>query len=246
VARLYRSRIEREQDRDECMRLLLKGWTFTQIAQFQERSRQLVAHDIKTVEERWKQSAVINFSEARQRQLARLEVLEKTAWEAWERSCQPRSSTRDRRRHLPTMDLRALEDASEALASADGLDDDDSGPAGRVETEHTTRTEQRDGDPRFLERIAWCIQERSKLLGLYLEKAALEHEDERPVSRVVVYLPPDAQKDQAPVALPPAQELAAPSPPPNGKAHRETDLAGLPIRDGEDEEEYAEEEPEEE
>lgn len=197
------------------MRLLLKGWSFQQIAQLQERSRQLVTADIKVIERRWREAAVANFNEIRQAQLARLDLLEREAWECFERSKRPKRNSRDRRRQLPALSTRVFEDALEAAGEDE---DEDDGPKSiRVELEHQESIVERDGDPRWLERIAWCIQERNKLYGLYPDKEDSTRREIETVSRVVVYLPPNSggapAQNAASVALPPPQDVQDPSPP---------------------------------
>lgn len=213
------------------MRLLLKGWTFTQIAQFQERTPSHVAGDVKAIEKRWRESAVINFNEARQQQLSRIDLMEREAWAAWEGSKTPKTSTRHRKRQLPSISSQFMLDAEEAAERADG----ESRPTiERVELEDSERTDYRDPDPRFLQQVAWCIQERNKMMSLYPDKDEGRGAGDEAVRRLVVYLPPEiAQNNQSngqtngqsnTIALPAPAQVPSPEVPPSVNPNEFYDL----------------------
>ncbi|NIP53215.1 MAG: hypothetical protein GWN94_14245, partial [Phycisphaerae bacterium] len=46
--------------------------------------------DLKTIQKRWRTDTTIDLDEARQRELARIDQLEREYWQAWEKSKQPR------------------------------------------------------------------------------------------------------------------------------------------------------------
>ncbi len=69
------------------------------------------------------QSSIVNINEAKAKELARVDHLEREYWEAWERS------------------------------------------VGEHRTK-TLKTEEINGDPRYLSGIQWCINKRCELLGL--------------------------------------------------------------------------------
>jgi hypothetical protein len=97
----------------------------------------LISRDIAAIRREWRDSALRAFDFARGLELAHLDQLETEAWGAWERSKRPRESSRTRRQ------------TGRAPSDLAGL-----------------RTERRDGNPKFLERVLACIDRRIRLLGL--------------------------------------------------------------------------------
>jgi hypothetical protein len=51
-------------------------------------SQQMVSLDIKRVQKMWRDSAIRDFDKQRERELAKIDLLELEAWEQWERSKQ--------------------------------------------------------------------------------------------------------------------------------------------------------------
>lgn len=111
-----RTKKQREYDLAEISNLYLQGWIQAAIADHIAKSRpykitqQTISRDLKTIQERWQASAIRSFDEARARELAAIDNLERVAWEAYQAKEPP--------------------------------------------------------DPRFLDRVSWCIDRRVKLLGL--------------------------------------------------------------------------------
>lgn len=108
-----------------------------------------VQADLRVLEQRWVESAAVDFSAARAAELARIDQLETVAWEAWERSCGEKTATTTKR-------------VTEAVM----IDGKVVAGAQREKGESQIRREQMLGNPAFLERVAWCIDRRCKLLGL--------------------------------------------------------------------------------
>lgn len=102
-------------------------------------SRSQVGYDIRKLKAMWLESALVDFDEARAQELARVAHLERTYWEAWERSCE--------------------EVAIETTSAAKGA-----GGADRVSK--TKRVEPGLGDARWLAGVQWCIEKRCQILGL--------------------------------------------------------------------------------
>jgi hypothetical protein len=103
-------------------------------------------------------------------ELDRIDHLEREAWDAWERS----------KRHR-LVSVSGIEEKSTGSAADDR-------PAAPTETrtrEETRKTDQV-GDPRFLEKVAWCIDQRCKILGLHAA-VRLKHsgDEDGPPIRVV-------------------------------------------------------------
>src|SRR5439155_8019383 len=88
-----RTAVQREQDLRELAALYLRGLTQFEIAQRLNVSRQQIGYDLKVLQRRWQEGALADFSAKVAQELAKTDELERTYWEAWERSCQPREIT---------------------------------------------------------------------------------------------------------------------------------------------------------
>jgi len=124
--------------------MYLQGHTYRDIAEATGVSTAQVGYDLKKIHEEWKRAQIFDMDKAKRLHLARVDHLEVTYWEAWERSMQPAETTRSRQK---------------------------TGKSGQ-ETEASLQKKGQVGDPRYLEGVRWCIQERAKILGLYTEGAA--------------------------------------------------------------------------
>src|SRR5215470_14010030 len=97
MARKMRKPLEREQDLRETAALYLCGLTQGEIAQRLGVSRQQIGYDLKLLQRRWQESALADFHAKKAAELAKVDELERTYWEAWERSCQMREITSQER-----------------------------------------------------------------------------------------------------------------------------------------------------
>jgi len=96
-----------------------------------------VSLDLKAIREQWKASAVRDFDEAKERELARIDALEREYWAAWQTSKEQKEST------------------STEKSSTEGVD--------RLKA--AVKKEDRDGNPAFLVGVQWCITKRCDILG---------------------------------------------------------------------------------
>src|SRR5450755_1763137 len=126
MATKSRSPGERERDLRETAALYLRGLTHFEIAQRLKVSRQQIGYDLKVLQRRWQESALADFNAKKAAELARVDELERTYWEAWERSLQAREVT-----------------TQEKTQAGDGQAD-----AARLKA--GVRKEQRDGTAEFL------------------------------------------------------------------------------------------------
>ncbi|MBD1845327.1 hypothetical protein H6F89_18330 [Cyanobacteria bacterium FACHB-63] len=176
-----RPKIQRDRDRATVAELRLKGWTQQQIADYLELDQSTISRDLKALEERWKESSLRDFDAERGMQLDRLDLLEREYWSAWERSQESKETS-------------IREQLRNAIADEQGT------TAGSGRVRMSTRTEEKIGDPQFLNGIGKVISERSKLLGLYPDG----HRDRSAEDNLKGYLQylsekqdkPDASADQ--------------------------------------------------
>ena len=81
-----RTKFQREADLQKIAGLYLTGKTQDAIAQELGVTQQQISYDLKTIQERWRKSALVDLNEAKQRELERIDVLEREYWQAWENS----------------------------------------------------------------------------------------------------------------------------------------------------------------
>jgi hypothetical protein len=137
-----RTKRQRDYDLQEISTLYLQGWIQVAIAAHLSKNRaysvtrQTISRDIKTIQQRWLESSVRDFDEARAQELARIDNLELTYWSQFEASKDPIIKRKTKKE----------------------ID-------GQI-TEATQEVSLGTGDPRFLQGVQWCIDRRCKLLGL--------------------------------------------------------------------------------
>ncbi len=102
-----------------------------------------VSKDFTVLRKEWATTRKGEYDQALKEQLARLDHLSGTAWDAYERSCKEREI--------------ATQEKVEGLGK--------SGDGSR--RKGVMRREGRDGDSRFLKIVMDCIRERSSILGLH-------------------------------------------------------------------------------
>jgi transposase len=143
MAAKSRTPLERERDLRETAALYLRGLSQVEIAQRLKVSRQQIGYDLKVLQRRWQESALADFNAKKAAELAKMDELERTYWEAWERSCQAREVT-----------------TQEKMQASGSQTDDARLKAG-------VRKEQRDGNPEFLRGVERCIEMRCKITGAF-------------------------------------------------------------------------------
>ena len=146
VAAPKRTAFQIERDRRDVADLYLQGWTQARISEHlnnngDERdyyfTRSMVGYDLRALQKAWQKSALVNIDKAKAQELAKVDRLEREYWNAWERSCAPAITTRQ-----------------EGTAVKDGIE--------RI----ISTSVARNGDPRFLQGVQWCIERRCKILGI--------------------------------------------------------------------------------
>jgi len=81
-----RTEFEREANLVEIKDAYLRGDTQMSIAERLGLSQAQISRDLATIQRRWRESALVDINEAKQRELERIDVLEREYWQAWENS----------------------------------------------------------------------------------------------------------------------------------------------------------------
>jgi hypothetical protein len=135
-----------ESRRLKAAELYLRGTTsLTRIAAELGVHKSQISRDFKIIKARWRDQYTADLNTAKQRELAKLDGLEATAWQAWERSCQDAETL-----HSGVLKGRTNKDGK---------------PLPDVQKSYKTVHGQT-GDARFLELVHSCIAQRCKILGL--------------------------------------------------------------------------------
>lgn len=139
-----RSEAEKENDRAKIAHWYLKGETQQAISEKLTISRSQVSQDLLLIQRRWKESAIRDFDDHKAEQLARLDVVEREYWAAWELS--KRTKQRVTRKLV-----RTGRGKNRKLQPADVR----------------TTAEGQCGDPRFLAGVESVIDKRCRIFGIY-------------------------------------------------------------------------------
>lgn len=83
MAKNTRTKQKRESDLERIARLYLRGVRQVDIAAKVGISQQQVSYDLKELQRRWQANAIEAISEAKSRELARIDNLEREYWRAW-------------------------------------------------------------------------------------------------------------------------------------------------------------------
>lgn len=137
MAQPKRTPFEREQDLAKIAQAYLVGKTQAEIAIEFKVTQQQINYDLKVLQDRWVKSSLIAIDEAKGRELAKLDNLEREYWAAWLDSKKEfRGTTAERTRGK------------------------------NFGTKVQIKKERRDGDPRYLDGVMSCIERRCKIIGL--------------------------------------------------------------------------------
>jgi hypothetical protein len=101
-------------------------------------NRSTISRDLKALNIRWKESGIRDLDAAKGQELERIDLLEREAWAAWEKSKNGHETTTTEQTTTPQGERNKA----------------------------AIRREDQPGDPRYLETIRWCINKRCEILGL--------------------------------------------------------------------------------
>lgn len=148
----------RQEHAARAVEMYLRRKTQRQIAAALGISQPTVSRYLRAAERKWAAENAHNLDALKAEELERIRVLEVDYQEGYERSKQQRRRTRTKTRH--------------------GGGGGRAGDAGTpVEVEVTT--EQPVGDPRFLDGVKWCVEQRAKIFGMYApERHQVTYTDE--------------------------------------------------------------------
>ena len=163
-----RSKFERERDLSIIADLYRRAQTQQGIADhlnklyYSDRpiTQQQVGYDIKIMVGRWRKSAEQSIDERKAIELARIDLLEREYWDAWERS-RRNAETVTIRRKRPASIMDSPDDATLEIEY-----DEDGNPVEELLDEREYKITGQVGDARYLAGVQWCITKRCEILGI--------------------------------------------------------------------------------
>lgn len=137
--------------RTEVARRYLQGEMQEEIARAFGVTQGQISHDLKAIRAAWLASAVRDFDAAKAEELARIDEVERAAWEGWKRSQEEKQ-------------VATQEKSEDPLVYTDARGE----PQIKQKTRQriSLRKEGQAGSPAFLQVILTCIERRCKILGL--------------------------------------------------------------------------------
>jgi hypothetical protein len=139
--------------RKQIATLYLQGLSQWEISKHVNVGQTQVCKDLTAIRNEWLAEILTDFDAKQAEELAKIDQLEEIAWKAWHRSCDDAE-----------VKLKRQEFIRQNIKGKDGK------PAGHklipVKIVHDKKSTGQSGDPRFLDRIAWCIETRLRLMGL--------------------------------------------------------------------------------
>jgi transcriptional regulator with XRE-family HTH domain len=155
---MARTKLQKQRDKRRVSQMYLQGETQADIAASVGLSQPTVSRILQSLQAEWRDAAIIDISEAKARELAKIDTLELEYWTAWKRS---------------------QEDAESEITKLQGGSTD--APS---KLEKQTRREGQSGNPAFLAGIQWCINKRCEILGV---NAPIKQEiNNKGVTKVVI------------------------------------------------------------
>lgn len=144
MARKLTKTVVAERRRVKVAALYCKGYAIHRIAEVIGGGihPSTIGKDLMAIRKDWQARAAESYQARLDRELAKIDLVETECWDAWEKSKEPG-------------------EISETEIANDGKKDS----ADRKTV--SRRIEQRLPEPRYMDKITWCIEQRCKLLSLY-------------------------------------------------------------------------------
>lgn len=143
---------ERDDRRRQVAEMYLRGKMQTEIAAELGKDTATISRDLKAIRSEWRSSTLVDFNEAKNRELAKIDALEAEYLKAWERSIGTHTTVKVEYREL---------------VPVEGEPESEAGAELRQAVRRTEDTQQLNGNPAYLAGVMSCIEQRCKILGIY-------------------------------------------------------------------------------
>lgn len=148
--------------------LYLKGLPQPEIAKRLACSQPTVSSDLRAMQVLWLEGAMKAFDERKSEEIARIDLVETEAWSAWERSkveyMAHSTRTEKTMQYQPVPGARVDKTTGRVPKKLELV------PSKVVKDRKLMRTI---GDTKYLDVVAWCIEMRCKITGVFKEQASI-------------------------------------------------------------------------
>jgi len=141
-----RTKIQIKNDRVRIAELYIKGVYQSVIAAELGLDQSQISRDLKAIQAEWIKNTTLDLDHFKGKEIAKIDQVERTAWEGYTRSLEKFKST--------------------ITTGRDITEDKETGKVTASNKDQVVKVEERNGDPRFLDVVMKCIERRCKLLGL--------------------------------------------------------------------------------
>lgn len=150
-------RTKRRKDADmvRLAKMYLERWTLADMSHELGIAVRTVVTDLNTLRQSWERYVHQAMETHQAEALARIDRIEMMAMIAWEDSRTPIETSTTQRDRLVVPATKDAPEGSQVLKERAGV-----------------RRQNRPGDPRFLDKLSWCVEQRCKILGLYKQPDA--------------------------------------------------------------------------
>lgn len=179
MAAPVRTKFQIEKDREQIAKWYLQGWTQAKIAEELGLSRTQITYDLRVIQKQWVKNTTFALDEYKGKELAKIDVVESEAWEAWEKS-----KEQYKRQYESFKGIKKITDEN-------GID--------KIQPQYVDKsieTENQYGNSKYLELVMKCIERRCKMLGIDAP-SKFEHTGKDGVqleTKIVVNLPTQMNK----------------------------------------------------
>lgn len=149
---------QREAFKSHTSELYLKGWSYRKIIEDIEEkfghtlSISTIHRYVSGLVDEWREHRISKLDDLKTVELQRINKLEETYWDAWQRSLDGAVRTVEKQKAVPGKSVNERGQVQDTMNVA--------------HAEKMRSTEEAYGDPRFLNGIQWCISMRCKILGV--------------------------------------------------------------------------------
>jgi len=149
--------------------LYLRGWTQWQIGQHVGFDQGTICEDLKVIRKLWLAESVTKFDEAKAEEMAKIDLLESTAWNAWLKSCDPlesRTVRTEKAPRIPKIVGNPKSQTTRVRIEREGLDAQHT-PLHVIKKNIERTLKGQTGNPAYLETIKWCVEMRLRIRGAF-------------------------------------------------------------------------------
>lgn len=156
---MKRTKAQREEHLNQIAKMYVRGTTQMEMSRQLGVSQGQISNDLRLVLNQWTEQRIHDIDRIKNEQLTRINEIEREMWEAWEASKTKKKVVVNKSKSGEMMDAF----------------DPMTGKASKVQTDKywragTTEEEPVAGDKQYMDGVMWCVQERSKIVGLYAPK----------------------------------------------------------------------------